>query len=433
MKLNKDYKKIIIIINIILFIILISNNVKATHEGFTENMPGPRKYFSTSKTTLSDVTLTLVSSNAMKQVKIYEDSKEIKPTESITTNAKNHIYKFSHNDILKGKKHTYTVKVVDEGDNQHQSSFSIIVKSKTVDGKETKYYSINDAPRITEWLASEKTVYFKNKDLDGIKSLKIEDMNSDESTSVSDLNGLNNYVKIDTKNFKAVNNYFKLKITATENNDSKKSVQIVNFKLSNKKIKLNINDKNVSKMLELIESYSQQIQKDYKNGNYWEYSNRKIEYGEKPTHNSFADAKNGNRTTNCARIVFWSFYDMKIITKKEDIFSNSSGYLKASDQAKKEIQNYADIIKVNKTPNQLKSEKNLKKGDICLYAGHTNIYIGNGKWYDAGRGSGVGNASVYRYGNNGTYPIYRFKTVGPCESTYVNTKAVHIIRLKDQS
>ena len=189
--------------------------------------------------------------------------------------------------------------------------------------------------------------------------------------------------------------------------------------------------KNVTQLLSTIGDYSKQIEKDYKAGKYWEYSNNKRSLGEKRTHNSFADAKKGARTTNCARIVFWAFYDLGITKQKEDIYSNASGELKAKDSTKKRIEKFAKIIRVNKTPNQLKREGNLKPGDICLYPGHTNIYIGNNKWYDAGRGSGVGNAYSYKTVNGNA--IYRFKTVGPCESRYVDKTATYIIRLKDQT
>ena len=190
--------------------------------------------------------------------------------------------------------------------------------------------------------------------------------------------------------------------------------------------------KNVSTFLELIQSYADQIEKDYKAGRYWEYSNGpRNNPGHKKTYNSFEKAKKGERTTNCARIAFWAYHDMGITTEEDIYAKQGSGEIKISDANRKRIQKYATIKRVNKTPNQLKKERNLKPGDICMYPGHVNVYIGNNKWYDAGRGSG-GSENRSTFTRNGN-TIYRFKTIGPCNSSYTNTKATYIIRLKDDS
>ena len=54
-----------------------------------------------------------------------------------------------------------------------------------------------------------------------------------------------------------------------------------------------------------------------------------------------------------------------------------------------QLRKYCDIIPVYKTPNQLLAEGNLLPGDICTWVEyqHTNVYAGNGLWYDSGRGA----------------------------------------------
>ena len=67
----------------------------------------------------------------------------------------------------------------------------------------------------------------------------------------------------------------------------------------------------------------------------------------------------------------------------------------------------------------------LKKGDICLYKGHTNVYAGNNKWYDAGRRFDVN--------GYGTRTNYTFTTLGPIKGGTSSKTVTYIIRLKDQS
>lgn len=269
--------------------------------------------------------------------------------------------------------------------------------------------SLNEAsPKITE--EEIRIAQEEKEEKNRIEEQKKKEQDKKENGSTTDSNNSND--NSDTNE--------------NSNNDSKNNTN------SSKTDKVeNEDNKNVTTLLNTIAGYAQQIEKDYRAGRYWEYSNNKRGLGEKRTYNSFKDALNGERTTNCARIVFWAFYDMGITNQKEDIYSNSSGELKAKESTKNRIKKYARIIRVNKTPNQLRSEGNLKPGDICLYTSHTNIYIGNGKWYDAGRGSGIGNAYSYKSVNGNA--IYRFKRVGPCNSSYVNHKATYIIRLKDQT
>ena len=62
------------------------------------------------------------------------------------------------------------------------------------------------------------------------------------------------------------------------------------------------------------------------------------------------------------------------------------------------------IIKVYQTPNQLLAEGNLLPGDICSWVEfrHTNVYAGNGLWYDAGRGCNYVNSVFASFGPSAT-------------------------------
>ena len=77
----------------------------------------------------------------------------------------------------------------------------------------------------------------------------------------------------------------------------------------------------------------------------------------------------------------------------------------------------------DQTPNQLLKEGNLLPGDICTWVeyGHTNVYAGDGLWYDAGRN---GNLGGYKSGT------FYFKTFGPAATVNMSGTTVgYIIRL----
>lgn len=190
--------------------------------------------------------------------------------------------------------------------------------------------------------------------------------------------------------------------------------------------------KNVSTLLSIIQGYSDQVEKDYKAKRYWEYSNGTRHPGNKKGHNTFERSKKGQRTCNCAKIASWAYHDLGITTPEDFYAKAGTGEIKMSKANRRRIEKYADIIRVNKKPIQLRREGNLKPGDVCMYPGHVNVYYGNGKWYDAGNG-GVQlkyRSTFQRAGNT----IYRFKSLGPYSCSYEKTKMVtYIIRLHDQT
>ena len=144
---------------------------------------------------------------------------------------------------------------------------------------------------------------------------------------------------------------------------------------------------NVSSFIESLDFISKKVEEDYRNSQIsnWTYHNSR----ESATFEK-AQKKN-NKRTNCAVYINWALKEIGAMKTNQKFWKASvelSGANKIvwKNGAEATIRQYADIILVRKTPNQLLKEGNLKKGDICLWtAQHTNAYAGDKKWYDAGR------------------------------------------------
>ena len=279
--MNKCKRLKIIIMLIVVFICIVlkfPNESKAAKTGFTDEFFAPRKYFSMEQNKFSDITLTIVGSVKMQpeEVKIYEvdsngnNAKEIQFSSSITTNSKNHIYTLSHDNLLKGKEHYFYIKIKDTKGNINESAFRVFVRTKMENNKEIKYYSIDDSPRTTQWVSNEGILYFIIKDIEGIKDLRIQDVNNNnKEIKYQNLDKGESVISINTNSLKSLNGVFNLKLIASENdsNYAQKSTQIVSFKLSHEKveispeiiklnkteIKLDLNSKNTEKLEVQIE------------------------------------------------------------------------------------------------------------------------------------------------------------------------------------
>ena len=108
---------------------------------------------------------------------------------------------------------------------------------------------------------------------------------------------------------------------------------------------------------------------------------------------------------------------------KRDFWGEPGGEINFRGDSKTLLQQHCQIIRVYKTPNQLLKEGNLLLGDICTWVeyGHTNVYAGDGLWYDAGRN---GNLGGYKSGT------FYFKTFGPAATVNMSGTTVgYIIRL----
>ena len=229
----------IIIIAIIILATFPSYINAASTNGFTSFNNAPRKYFTVSSSKLADVTLRIEDNNGIKAVVLYSvDSKgkqkQIKFSSSNTKDKTKHIYTLSHSKLLKGKTKAFYIKIRDNSGNAHYSGFRVCVKTKTVNKKKVKYYSIDDGPRVTNWKASNNKVSFKVTDNGGSKYAKVQDGNNNnkEIYNFRDLKAGGETVTIDMSKFKLVNGIYKLRIvTADKASTPQQTIRNVYFKI----------------------------------------------------------------------------------------------------------------------------------------------------------------------------------------------------------
>lgn len=181
------------------------------------------------------------------------------------------------------------------------------------------------------------------------------------------------------------------------------------------------------KFLNTLQAMSDQVRSDYKAGRKWYYArNQKVQ---KLTYSSewkkaAAHVAAGNTGyLVCSGIVRWGLTEAGIMNTKQHLYAKAGGTFHFNDKLKNDpdFNKKFEVLTVNKTPNQLLKEGNLLPGDICGWERvmHTNVYAGDGKWYDAGRGV---NTELI----NGEY---RFLSFGP-SAGWMNEKIVQIVRLK---
>ena len=218
-------KNIIITISILSFIILIFSNrsYASGYDNFKSFNNAPRKEFIVSSDKLTDITVKIRDNDKISSVKLYTvDSKGNKKRTPYTykdqSNNKEHIYKMSHKTMLKGKTTHFYLKVKDGTGNIFNSEYIVSVKNKTVNGKKVQYYAVNDAPRIINWNISGNKVTFEARDLGGVKSVKVQDINNGNKTiqTYSNLPAGSNKVSFDLNKCKEASDKYKLKIITTD-------------------------------------------------------------------------------------------------------------------------------------------------------------------------------------------------------------------------
>jgi hypothetical protein len=165
-------------------------------------------------------------------------------------------------------------------------------------------------------------------------------------------------------------------------------------------------------LLSVLQKYSDQVKSDYTSGTPWTYANS-------GASSTWASAVAKKHKVNCALMVRWALRELDIIDSS-NFWGVSGGGIEFRGNVKDQLLRYCDIIKVYKTPNQLLAEGNLLPGDICTWKEiqHTNVYAGNGLWYDAGRGVNITSSGT-------------FTSFGPSAAMSMTNKTVgYIIRLK---
>ena len=177
--------------------------------------------------------------------------------------------------------------------------------------------------------------------------------------------------------------------------------------------------------LESLERMSTEVEKAAAEGHKWLYSNSK-------TKNTFEKAASSNEpSTNCALYVNWALIDIGVMESGERFYKcyDACGYENKINYRKTNKAQLSEKIEFidagNKTAKSLIEDGTLKAGDIVLWYNHqhTNVYAGEGKWYDAGRqGGATGSGSS----NN-----FRFTTLGPVKlGGWMNEKVWQIMRVK---
>lgn len=175
--------------------------------------------------------------------------------------------------------------------------------------------------------------------------------------------------------------------------------------------------------LNILQKYSNQVKSDKAAGFRWGYSNSSSLAPNTWDKAYAASRSKGISYVNCALLPRWALREMGIINTK-NFWGLIGGGIQFRGDVKEQLLKHCEIIKVYKTPNQLLAEGNLLPGDICTYVDyqHTNVYAGNGKFYDSGRNGAIGSWQ------NGTFI---FNSFGPAATVGMsNTTIGHIIRFK---
>ena len=264
-----------------------------------------------------------------------------------------------------------------------------------------------------------------------INNTNIPSTSTNDTTITNDNITTNNYQIPDT-NVTSNNNSIQNNNQYTEQNTNSQTNNITNIpntstttSNSNPPIINNQSNQdnivNAEAFINSLNKMSIIVEKDYKKGKKWHYSNNH-------TENTFDKERKNGRETNCAKYVSWALIDIGVLKENQVIYksyANGKNEIKGSGATK--IQNTKKVKIINasvKTPKELEQDGKLKPGDIMLWYNvqHINVYAGNKKFYDAGHTGSNGCTSNNEY----------FKTWGPVKTSYYNKwKVWKIIRIKD--
>ncbi|MGI6019763.1 MAG: glucosaminidase domain-containing protein [Marvinbryantia sp.] len=161
-------------------------------------------------------------------------------------------------------------------------------------------------------------------------------------------------------------------------------------------------------LLDTLADFQEQLQKDIAAGRKWIYSNSGCSI------KMSTALKKGNRKCNCALLVRWALRKLGLLND-DNWWGEKGGKIVWKGTSKQQMLKYFDLLHVSgkKTVNQAIKDGTLQSGDIVTYVNmqHTNVYAGNGKWFDAGHAycKGTGEGAVFKswYGDtvHGSQPI----------------------------
>ncbi len=160
--------------------------------------------------------------------------------------------------------------------------------------------------------------------------------------------------------------------------------------------------------LSTLLKFQEQLEKDIASGRKWIYSNSGC------SSKMSTAIKKDNRKCNCALLVRWVLRKLGLLNG-DNWWGEQGGTIVWRGTSKEQMLKHFDLIHVagKRTVDQAIKDGTLQPGDIVTYVnmGHTNVYAGNGKWYDGGHAyaSGSGEGAVFKswYGNTvyGSQPI----------------------------
>ena len=233
-----------------------------------------------------------------------------------------------------------------------------------------------------------------------------------ENANLSKIEEIEGYEETAKSQEKAIEEYERNQQLTVEDGDSSSNKTITssdnkNDDSSNEDAKEDVKA-NAQSFLDALDRMSTIVEKDYKNGKKWHYSNSH-------TEGTFEKERKNGRETNCAKYVSWALVDIGVLKSGQSFYKASSNTIEGSAASKIQNSKKLKIINGNgKTAKSLISDGKLKAGDIVLWNNeqHTNVYAGNKKWYDAGRqksANGCYNEAGKDY----------FKTLGPVSIGYL--------------
>ncbi len=198
--------------------------------------------------------------------------------------------------------------------------------------------------------------------------------------------------------------------------------------------------------LAILQKYSDQVKADKKKGKLWGYSNSSKLNPKTWTAAEAALEAKGVTYNNCALLVRIAMREMGILGESQNFWGTPEGGIHFNSGVAATVRQHCQIISAYQTPNELLAEGKLLPGDICTWAysfNHTNVYAGNGLWYDAGRGGdgsyvkkttlvkqyGLKSSNLVSDGSDKT-SMYIFNSFGPCATVNMNSGVVgQIIRI----
>ena len=180
----------------------------------------------------------------------------------------------------------------------------------------------------------------------------------------------------------------------------------------------------VDAFINALKTINKVMRADNAVGHQWKY------YNTKRSQSTFdATRKSGKYYTNCAGGVYFGLKKAKLVTGDQCGWYGTKGGIHWTDaNSRQKAKKVFKIINFKgKTVGAAIKDGSLKPGDILTYMNisHTNVYIGNGKSFDAGHaycnGSGEG-AKFVRWIGTTPYQGYRIAQVLRLKDNTVSKK-----------